>query len=274
MNPRVQNAWNARICPSVVRETPPLFNFSSHKLNQLQLLQRNTPTDNIWANTSGKKLRNTVLESEKYSLQNQEVHPQDSLLLALLYYYLANFSWRWRYCRKIDPQDTLLGFSFAGQLRIGGLPKNFQPLHISKYLLPNMTLLLWLNVPSCCLSNLPVVLTHTCKLDSVTVWQKNQFYIPMQGLHCSSLTKHPHIYIQGVLFHWYPPKKLKYGKPGSTWIYVDVARPRFQENIHTIGSTDHQVQLLNGFAIFHTPLGTHEVWKIAKPFKSCTQHSV
>ena len=143
----------------------------------------------IWKN-----LRNTVLESEKYSLQNQEVHPQDSLLLALLYYYLANFSWRWRYCRKIDPQDTLLGFSFAGQLRIGGLPKNFQPLHISKYLLPNMTLLLWLNVPSCCLSNLPVVLPHTCKLDSVTVWQKNHFYIPMQGLHCSSLTKYPHIY--------------------------------------------------------------------------------
>ena len=214
MNPRVQNAWNARICPSVVRETPPLFNFSSHKLNQLQLLQRNTPTDNIWANTSGKKLRNTVLESEKYSLQNQEVHPQDSLLLALLYYYLANFSWRWRCCRKIDPQDTLLGFSFAGQLRIGGLPKNFQPLHISKYLLPNMTLLLWLNVPSCCLSNLPVVLPHTCKLDSVTVWQKNQFYIPMQGdvshvgalkktmlgvklLHCSSLAKYPHIHMSG-----------------------------------------------------------------------------
>ena len=114
--------------------------------------------------------------------------------------------------QKIDPQDTLLGFSFAGQLRIGGLPKNFQPLHISKYLLPNMTLLLWLNVPSCCLSNLPVVLPHTCKLDSVTVWQKNQFYIPMQGdvshvgalkktmlgvklLHCSSLAKYPHIHI-------------------------------------------------------------------------------
>ena len=58
------------------------------------------------------------------------------------------------------------------------------------------------------------------------------------------------------------------------WIYVDVDRPRFQENIHTIGSTDHQVQLLNGFAIFHTSWVPWQVWKIAKPFKSCTQHSV
>ena len=31
----------------------------------------------IWQN-----LRNTVLESEKYSLQKQEVHPQDTLLLS------------------------------------------------------------------------------------------------------------------------------------------------------------------------------------------------
>ena len=48
------------------------------------------------------------------------------------------------------------------------------------------------------------------------------------------------------------------------WIYVDVDRPRFQENIHTIGSTDHQVQLLNGFAIFHKAQHTQGLWKIAK----------
>ena len=48
------------------------------------------------------------------------------------------------------------------------------------------------------------------------------------------------------------------------WIYVDVDRPRFQEKNYTIVSTDHQVQLLNGFAIFQTCQGTHEVWKIAK----------
>ena len=29
-------------------------------------------------------------------------------------------------------------------------------------------------------------------------------------------------------------------------------------------STDHQVQFLNGFAIFHNPQGTQELWKIAK----------
>ena len=28
--------------------------------------------------------------------------------------------------------------------------------------------------------------------------------------------------------------------------------------------TDHQVQFFNGFAIFHTPQGTQEVWKIAE----------
>ena len=48
------------------------------------------------------------------------------------------------------------------------------------------------------------------------------------------------------------------------WIYVDVDRPRFQENFHTIGSTDHQVQLLNGFAIFHKAQHTQGLWKIAK----------
>ena len=48
------------------------------------------------------------------------------------------------------------------------------------------------------------------------------------------------------------------------WIYVDVDRPRFQEKNYTTVSTDHLVQFLNGFAIFHTCQGTHEVWKIAK----------
>ena len=48
------------------------------------------------------------------------------------------------------------------------------------------------------------------------------------------------------------------------WIYVDVDRPRFQEKNYTIVSTDHQVQLLNGFAIFHKAQHTHGLWKIAK----------
>ena len=45
---------------------------------------------------------------------------------------------------------------------------------------------------------------------------------------------------------------------------ANLSKTRFQEKNHTIGSTDHQVQFLNGFAIFHTPQGTQGVWKIAK----------
>ena len=33
---------------------------------------------------------------------------------------------------------------------------------------------------------------------------------------------------------------------------------------YTLASTDHKVQFLNGFAIFHNPQGTQGVWKIAK----------
>ena len=45
---------------------------------------------------------------------------------------------------------------------------------------------------------------------------------------------------------------------------ANLSKNRFQEKNYTIGSTDQPVQFLNGFAIFHTPQGTHEVWKIAK----------
>ena len=45
---------------------------------------------------------------------------------------------------------------------------------------------------------------------------------------------------------------------------ANLSKTGFKEKNHTIGSTDHQVQFFNGFAIFHTPQGTHEVWKIAK----------
>ena len=45
---------------------------------------------------------------------------------------------------------------------------------------------------------------------------------------------------------------------------ANLSKTRFQEKNYTIVSTDHLVQFLNGFAIFHTCQGTHEVWKIAK----------
>ena len=48
------------------------------------------------------------------------------------------------------------------------------------------------------------------------------------------------------------------------WIYVDVDRPRFQEKNYTIVSTDHLVQFLNGFAIFHKAQHTQGLWKITK----------
>ena len=48
------------------------------------------------------------------------------------------------------------------------------------------------------------------------------------------------------------------------WIYVDVDRPRFQEKNYTTVSTDHLVQFLNGFAIFHKAQHTQGLWKIAK----------
>ena len=48
------------------------------------------------------------------------------------------------------------------------------------------------------------------------------------------------------------------------WIYVDVDRPRFQEKNYTTASTDHLVQFLNGFSIFHKAQHTQGLWKIAK----------
>jgi len=45
---------------------------------------------------------------------------------------------------------------------------------------------------------------------------------------------------------------------------ANLSKTGFQEKNYTANSTGHQVQFLNGFAIFHTPQGTHEVWKIAK----------
>ena len=45
---------------------------------------------------------------------------------------------------------------------------------------------------------------------------------------------------------------------------ANTSKTRFQEKKYSHASTDHQVQFLNGFAIFHTPQGTQGVWKIAK----------
>ena len=45
---------------------------------------------------------------------------------------------------------------------------------------------------------------------------------------------------------------------------ANLSKTRFQEKKYTIVSTDHQVQFLNGFAIFHKPQHTQGLWKIAK----------
>ena len=45
---------------------------------------------------------------------------------------------------------------------------------------------------------------------------------------------------------------------------ANLSKTGFQEKNHTIGSTDHQVQFFNGFAIFHKPQHTQGLWKIAK----------
>merc|ERR1712208_5154 len=45
---------------------------------------------------------------------------------------------------------------------------------------------------------------------------------------------------------------------------ANLSKNRFQEKKYTIVSTDHQVQFLNGFAIFHKPQHTQDLWKIAK----------
>ena len=59
---------------------------------------------------------------------------------------------------------------------------------------------------------------------------------------------------------------------GAIWMHkktifsenANQSKTRFQEKKYSHASTDHQVQFLNGFAIFHTPQGTQGVWKIAK----------
>ena len=51
---------------------------------------------------------------------------------------------------------------------------------------------------------------------------------------------------------------------------ANLSKTGFKEKNHTIGSTDHQVQHLNGFAIFHKAQHTHSLWKMAKkpnPFR-------
>merc|ERR1712055_858684 len=45
---------------------------------------------------------------------------------------------------------------------------------------------------------------------------------------------------------------------------ANLSKTGFKEKNHTIGSTDHQVQFFNGFAIFHKPQHTQGLWKIAK----------
>ena len=44
----------------------------------------------------------------------------------------------------------------------------------------------------------------------------------------------------------------------------NLSKTGFWETIYTHTYTEYWVQFLNGFAIFHTLQGTHEVWKIAK----------
>ena len=44
----------------------------------------------------------------------------------------------------------------------------------------------------------------------------------------------------------------------------NLSKTGFREKFYTHTYTEYWVQFLNGFAIFHTPQGTHEVWKIAK----------
>ena len=44
----------------------------------------------------------------------------------------------------------------------------------------------------------------------------------------------------------------------------NLSKTGFREKFYTHTYTEYWVQLLSGFVIFHTPLGTHEVWKIAK----------
>ena len=45
---------------------------------------------------------------------------------------------------------------------------------------------------------------------------------------------------------------------------ANLSKTGFKEKNHTIGSTDHQVQFFNGFAIFHKPQHTQGLWKIAR----------
>ena len=45
---------------------------------------------------------------------------------------------------------------------------------------------------------------------------------------------------------------------------ANLSKTGFQEKNYTANSTGHQVQFLNGFAIFHKPQHTQGLWKIAK----------
>ena len=51
-----------------------------------------------------------------------------------------------------------------------------------------------------------------------------------------------------------------------------LSKSRFSENFHTRVSTDHQVQFLNGFAIFHKAQHTHGLWKISKKPNSLVKY--
>ena len=49
---------------------------------------------------------------------------------------------------------------------------------------------------------------------------------------------------------------------------ANLSKNRFHEKNYTLVSTDHQVQFLNGFAIFHKPQHTQSLWQIAKKTNS------
>ena len=68
---------------------------------------------------------------------------------------------------------------------------------------------------------------------------------------------------------WY---LLIYGAFGAIWMHYNsnikwkrnIVKNRISGKFHTIGSTDHQVQFLNGFSIFHKAKYIHGLWKIAE----------
>ena len=147
-----------------------LLNFSSQLLKQPPAAAEKYIGRTIFEKYICQYLRNTVSKSEKYRFR--QIKSQLKQLQRLLQkfnrrtycicIYICNCiciltddvcrisRLRWSCCRKIHRQDMLLAFSFAAHLRIGQLPKNFQPPH---NLLPrNMFCPIWLRLLSICFS--------------------------------------------------------------------------------------------------------------------------